>query len=376
MDRKIFNVFEFENIYKLDYNNSKNYDYRKHVIQKARDMFYKKLYFKFIDDGVTLCLYPYKKIIDNKEYLIPCSKCFYCRTRKVSEWKSRLENEITPFDGNIRYNHVFFITLTYNNETLNKRINFDEYNDIYVNDNIREDFLSNILRDRFKNDFKRFIQKLRVFFKRNNFGVFKYFAAFEFGNLTDREHYHFILMIKNKLNCEDIEILKKKIQRYWGDKDGQYGFVHIKNVYDLKGISRYVSKYIMKGNIKQEYGIIKKFKLFSFKSRRLGWDGYIYLINNNMFDKVKTIPRALLNRIKNDNPKLYIDLITKIRNRNKSRLFEKVVNTINMDLIINNQKFNSSDIDVAYINYVKNFNEILKEKRRNYFLNLYRNYKI
>jgi len=366
-----YDVINIENPFK--YKKYIDVDNRKLYIQKAKNLLKQKLYYKFIQDSNTLCLYPYKKIIDGNEYLLPCGKCFYCRTRRSSEWQQRIQNEITAWDGNVKYNLILFITLTYNDLSLSKRLDTKSIDKMFEgvyfdDDNIKIDLYNNIIQKRFKRDFKLFNDKLRRFFKNRNYRKYKYFAAFEYGNLHDREHFHLILFIQDKIVSDDYEVLKKKIEKYWG-----LGFVNIRNVYDYKGVSKYVSKYIMKGSIKLEYGLLDKGKLFSLKSRRLGWDGYYYLLKNKMYDKIKTIPRALYLNVKESNPDIYVDFNSNVSIRNKKRLLEKAL--INMDLDINGD-FDSSMVVVAFNKYVDLFNNELKNKRRLYFLKQYVKYKV
>jgi hypothetical protein len=345
-------------------------------VKKAKDLLSNKLFLKFFEDGHTLCMYPYRRVVDNEEYIIPCGKCYYCRTRKSSEWQARIANEITAWDGKPRYNHIYFITLTYNDKSLNERLDISYldkiYKDVYFDsENVKKQVYIKDIQARFKKDHRSFCDKLRKFFKRRNLGKFKYFSAFEYGNLKDREHYHMILFIENRLEPEIEELLKNKIEKYWGN-----GYVQIRNVFDAKGVAKYVSKYVMKGNIKQEYGLLDKGKLFSLKSRRIGWDGYLYLLNNKQYDKINTIPRHLLMKIKEQNPSLYIDFISNVRVRNKRRLFEKVLNNLDIQVFMRDEKFDNSLIEDSYNKYVNLLNEHLKQQRRKYFLKLHRKYKL
>jgi hypothetical protein len=266
--------------------------------------------------------------------------------------------------------------LTYNDKSLEKRLDIksldEKYKDVYFDSNeIKKQVYIKDIQARFKNDHKLFINKLRNFFKRRNLGRFKYFSAFEYGNLKDREHYHMILFIENRLEPEMEDILKYKMEKYWGN-----GFIKVRNVFDARGVAKYISKYVMKGNVKQEYGLLDKGKLFSLKSRRIGWDGYLYLLNNKQYDKIKTIPRHLLMKIKEEYPNLYIDFITNVRVRNKRRLFEKVLHNLDIQVFMQNENFDSSMIEDAYNKYVSLFNENLKQQRRKYFLRLHGKYKL
>jgi hypothetical protein len=100
------------------------------------------------------------------------------------------------------------------------------------------------------------------------------------------------------------------------------------------------------------------------------------LLNNKQYDKIKTIPRHLLMKIKEQNTSLYIDFISNVRVRNKRRLFEKVLNNLDIQVFMRDEKFDNSLIEDSYNKYVNLLNEHLKQQRRKYFLKLHRKYKL
>lgn len=90
----------------------------------------------------------------------PCGKCITCKERSQSMWYVRLLCEI-PY-----HNSTSFITLTYDNEYLPK---------------------NNSLKHR---DFQLFIKRLRKNY--SQLGM-KYYMCGEYGEHTDRPHFHVIL---------------------------------------------------------------------------------------------------------------------------------------------------------------------------------------
>lgn len=92
--------------------------------------------------------------------LVPCGKCLACRMQKRKEWSLRMKHEMEDWDDSI------FITLT--------------YSDQYLPDH-------NSLR---KKDLQLFFKRLR---RDLNGRRIKYFACGEYGDNTDRPHYHAII---------------------------------------------------------------------------------------------------------------------------------------------------------------------------------------
>jgi len=113
------------------------------------------------------------KQINPSEYpdglLVPCGKCMHCRVAKRREWSLRMLHELDEHEDSI------FITLTY-----------DE-------DNVPENMS---LR---KADLQKFFKRLR---KALGDRTIKYFACGEYGDKTERLHYHSIIF---GLSLKDIE---------------------------------------------------------------------------------------------------------------------------------------------------------------------------
>ena len=370
--RYVYNPIVIENIYKDEYNKAINNDEKQQIIDKVKSLFREKFFFRFSEFSRSLCLYPFKKKIDDKDVLLPCGKCYYCKSRKSSEWANRIHYEVFSNDGNKKYSHIFLITLTYNNESLQQRIetktleNLLIENRIKVSDVEKQAFFNDEISKRFKKDIKNYLSKLRMFFRRRGYNTFRYFLAFEYGNLRGREHIHILLFVKDNLEKKSLLELKTKIKEYWKN-----GFVDVKNVIDFSGVAQYVAKYVLKGSIKQEMGLIAKSQTFSMKSKRMGWDSYLDLIRRKEYDKIKSIPKSLYNWIRENDLNLYIDLRTHLAVRNKRRFFEYALSMIDFEKIINNFDFFSDGmLEIAFDAYVKNLNENIAEKRYKYFLKL------
>lgn len=97
--------------------------------------------------------------------LLPCGSCIACRTSRAKDWSNRLYLESLQHEKN------YFITLTYDN--------------------------ANCPHDLVKSHVQDFIK-----FLRNKGFKFRYFAAGEYGERTQRPHYHLLVF---GLNLVDLE---------------------------------------------------------------------------------------------------------------------------------------------------------------------------
>lgn len=91
--------------------------------------------------------------------VVPCGKCMSCRVARTREWTVRMVHEMSYWEKNS------FVTITY-----------DEKNKP-INGSIQ------------KHELQCFIKRLRKLIK----GGFKFYACGEYGQLSNRPHYHLIL---------------------------------------------------------------------------------------------------------------------------------------------------------------------------------------
>lgn len=111
---------------------------------------------------------------------IPCSKCWACRLNYSAEWATRNMLEAQYHDNN------FFITLTYDEEHLPIATYMEYGKDRIMNDGTWEGTL-------YPEHVTRFINSLRKHFFRQGKTDIKYFYCGEYGETTQRPHYHMIL---------------------------------------------------------------------------------------------------------------------------------------------------------------------------------------
>lgn len=108
---------------------------------------------------------------------LPCGQCVGCRLERSRQWAIRMVHEAQFHDDNC------FITLTFNDESLFKRLNPWSLD---------------------KSDFQLFMKRLRKYFDLLGIKV-RYYMCGEYGELFKRPHYHAILF--------GIDFMDKKLEK-------------------------------------------------------------------------------------------------------------------------------------------------------------------
>lgn len=175
---------------------------------------------------------------NGKFALLPCGRCKYCRKQTAAMWAARLELEAES------YKDVIFVTMTYDDEHL--KYGSFEYE---PGKEVQAPTVN-------KEDAQKFIKRLR---KELGKDKIKYFLAAEYGEKTQRPHYHAIIF---GLTPKDAKFQKnqnghKYFTSEWLTKKWGQGFVNFSSC--EPGAYGYVSQYVNKKAIgkKEE---IKKIK--------------------------------------------------------------------------------------------------------------------
>lgn len=149
--------------------------------------------------------------------IVPCGKCYACRSKRRNQWSARLTEEARYHERNGKQN--LFITLTY-----------DEENVPFIQTD------AGAVRVAVLQDVSAFVKRLRKSLYGSKKGDLRFFAVSEYGPKTLRPHFHIILF---GLPPKTIRILTRLIEKAWNYQ----GFVTVSHV--TRGRIRYCAKYCL-----------------------------------------------------------------------------------------------------------------------------------
>lgn len=107
------------------------------------------------------CVKPFLVKVEGEIFEVPCGNCVACKITRAREWTLRILHEMSYHRGSV------FLTLTYADEHLPP------------NETLQ------------KNEFQKFVKRLR---KALGVARIKYFACGEYGEESERPHYHAIIL--------------------------------------------------------------------------------------------------------------------------------------------------------------------------------------
>lgn len=284
---------------------------------------------------------------------IPCGKCVLCLSKRVQEWSLRMKHElfIKKFG--------FFITLTYRQDTV-PLVNIERDDYLSLCEKYKYDYFYRKELNQYttvqKSDLQKFFKRLRYYINKYDRSIkVKYFACGEYGDKTDRAHYHAIIL---GLNPYDINH-KLLIRKSWTLGDIHFGDASY-------GSARYVAKYCNKihlsSNYKQKY--IKQGRNIDFKlsSQGLGKD-YVLLEKDNIYENLCLYD----NQYKKPIPRTYYRWLCRLFDDFSDRIKE-YSQKLKLDRFYRLLEHYSSKLDIQYIfNRVKDIVK-LNVVRKNHFL--------
>ncbi len=161
---------------------------------------------------MALCKYAYFHY--GLEIFFGCGQCHVCRINKRREWTARLILEAQ------QHKHRCFVTLTYNDHWLPLR--------------------GELMPD----DLTKFFKRLRKELKKNE-RLLRYFGCGEYGEQTNRPHYHALLF-----GVDEKE--QSLIEKAWSKNNSALGTIHMGSITE-DSIS-YVAGYVLKKGFKKNTG--------------------------------------------------------------------------------------------------------------------------
>lgn len=215
-------------------------------------------------------IFPHKKkpateVLYPQGIEVPCGKCVACRMRQRKEWSIRLLFELSGYDD------ASFVTLTYDDEHIPE------------NGSLK------------KSDFQKFMKRLRRLLDAYDVKI-KYYACGEYGDNTNRPHYHAILF---GLSVEDS---KTYIPRVWYQGHIDVGTVTPASINYVCG---YIDKKLSGIHEYETYISTGRENVFRLLSNGLGRD-YFDSISDEVIEKgylsvqgkKYSLPRYFLERLK------------------------------------------------------------------------------
>lgn len=254
---------------------------------------------------------------------VDCGHCLACRIKRRSSWVTRMEHEFVTQGA-----QALFVTLTYNDANCPKDGGLSK-------------------------------RHLQLFFKRLRRTMdyhcdktkFRYYACGEYGDITRRPHYHFIIFgLTNKY--------RKLLFDTWGMCD-PVGFKCKVVLNDDNKAFRYVAGYVNKklGSgfnhaFYKENGIIPPFQL---QSKGIGKD-FFFRIGTPLFilkKGVETIPPRYYRKLAGFTAEHYAEPIRKL----KSVIRDKVLSHFNLPRIFSTDMYSEAIYDSVYVKYFNKFRE-------------------
>ena len=205
----------------------------------------------------------------------PCGSCEFCRMKRSRDWVTRLLNEKEY------HKNCSFVTLTYSNENLPEKFSLNH------------------------KDVQLCLKRIR-----HNGFRFKYFIAGEYGEKTNRPHYHMIVY--------GMSVAESKVQF---EECWQKGYIHVGSVTDES--CAYCSQYALKKQYKKDFYGDRK-PPYLCVSKGLG--------KQYAIDHANTIAKDLFfmkKGYKQSYPRYYF----KVLNLDREELYKETVNEYNKKIM-------------------------------------------
>ena len=194
---------------------------------------------------------------------VPCGKCLACRIQKRKEWSMRVLHELDAHDNAV------FVTLTYNDD------NLPEYSSLR------------------KDDVQRFFKRLRKELSLNGRKI-RHFTCGEYGDETERPHYHSIIFGMSLCDTD-----KHLITWKWGLGHVHFGLAEPDSI---QYVAQYIDKKYSGPLAVTEYDDRNREPVFKLSSLGIGKN---YVKNNEL--QIKQMLCVPYRGVKQSLPRYYLN---------------------------------------------------------------------
>lgn len=261
---------------------------------------------------------------------VPCGKCLSCRIQRRKEWSIRMMHEKEFWKDSI------FITLTYDD------IHLPEY-----------DSLS-------KHELQKFFKRLR---KNLDGQSIKYFACGEYGDLTQRPHYHAIIFGLSLRPDDKLLVIESWPYCDWNNQTILKESFAPADDDCIRYVAQYIDKKFSGELADEQYTQLNREPVFKLCSLGIG-KKYVDKYHDKIVDK----GYITLNGVKHTLPRYYLKRLDQLGNPGEKHTYETECDTVSKIIGLDHSRLEAYKIltpdDVIKIE------EGIKSRRRQNDLNL------
>jgi len=301
----------------------------------------------------------------NKEFApfaIPCSKCIECRLENARQWAIRSVHEAQMYENNI------FLTLTYNDENLPKKLEKRDFQLFMksLRKKIFKDFLNSYGQENWKLLDK---QEQKTLYNKIKIGV--HYVG-EYGEKTKRPHWHAIIFnyapddktYKYSTDSGDRVYKSESIDTLWNKGHTEFGSV----TFESAGyVSRYSAKKLVHGNDgqhdfnpvpgKSSHQAIGKKWLEKYYKDIFNY-GQVILSNGQKC----AIPRYYEKWLAKNHPSEFQDYVLKIKHERQRNAEQKQQSDLEKEHETQTRRFHEGKSSNTYVNRQKARTTIINQK--------------
>ncbi len=222
------------------------------------------------------CTNPFT-LVDQGNMIVPCGKCIACRIKKRQEWAMRMLHERSVWKDSV------FITLTY--------------------DDLSMPFGLKGLPTLRKAHLQKFMKRLRYYLAKDDRKI-KYFACGEYGEETERPHYHAIIFGMSQFGDDRCLIKGNWPYCDWKNSSIERFSFGCAEADSIRYVSQYIDKKYNGSYADEIYGDLGREPVFKLASNGIGRE---WCICNE--DNIIDVGNCTMNGVPLSIPRYYIDLL-------------------------------------------------------------------